>query len=171
MSPSEPQGDSRDEAATQQAAAAFVRADVACTFGPSFFLGHLGRFVRDRCPDPTEDLPLVQVRLADGETLDVCHIIGVAPRWVMLAVRDSAGHREGMAVELVPYELIRRVGIGSRHTEGSSIGFAQAEPPAIIAPETLVRTAMEPSLARANETRPANTDIDRSGPGSGLEDR
>jgi len=40
------------EAERQEAAAACARADRACTFGPSFFLGHLGRFVRDHCPSP-----------------------------------------------------------------------------------------------------------------------
>jgi len=76
---SESPSDTVDERARQQAAAAFVRADLACAFGPSFFLGHLGRFVRDQCPDPKENLPTVHVHLADGETLDVCHIIGISP--------------------------------------------------------------------------------------------
>ena len=139
---SELPNDRVDETARQQAATAFVTADLACAFGPSFFLGDLGRFVRDQCPDPKENLPAVQVHLADGQTLDVCHIIGVSPRWVMLAVRDAANHRDGMAVELVPFEIIRRVGIGTRHAEGASIGFAQIQPPEIIAPETLLRAAM-----------------------------
>ncbi len=68
--------------------AAFARFDVACTFGPSFCLGQLGRFVRDRCPDPNEHLPVVQVHLADGEPLDIHHIIGVSPRWLQ---GDSSG--------------------------------------------------------------------------------
>ena len=123
-------------------AAAFDRADVACAFGPSFFLGHLGRFVRDRCPEPTERLPLVQVRLADGDTLDVCHIIGVSPRWVMLAVHDKTDQCDEMAIELVPYELIRRIAIASRRSATASIGFSQPRPPEIIAPETLLRSAM-----------------------------
>ena len=127
-----------------QAATAFMRADLTCAFGPSFFLGQLGRFVRDRCPDPTENLPTVEVRLVDGETLDVCHIIGVSPRWVMLAVRDTASHRDEMAIKLVPYETIQRVGISTRRAEGSSIGFSQMRPPEIITPETLLRTAMAP---------------------------
>lgn len=126
------------------AAAAFMRADRTCAFGPSFFLGHLGRFVRDRCPDAAEQLPVVHVHLADGVTLDVCHIIGVSPHWAMLAVRDGTGHREEMAVELVPYEIIRRVGIASKRNEASSIGFFQARPPAVIEPETLLRAAMAP---------------------------
>ena len=140
---SEPRTDGLDERARQQAATAFASADLSCAFGPSFFLGHLGRFVRDQCPDPKENLPTVHVHLADGATLDVCHIIGVSPHWVMLAVRDG-GNRDGMAVELVPFEIIRRVGIGTRRAEGASIGFAQIQPPEIIAPETLLRAAMAP---------------------------
>ena len=152
---SELDNDTTDEASRQQAATAFIKADLACAFGPSFFLGQLGRFVRDRCPDASENLPLVQVRLADGETLDVCHIIGVSPRWVMLAVRDAASHRDGMAVQFVAYDTIHRVGIATRHAEGSSIGFAQTTPPEIIAPETLLRAAMTPNPAAqaGSETR------------------
>ena len=133
---------SDDAVERAEAAAAFTRADRACTFGPSFFLGHLGRFVRDRCPDPKENLPVVHVRLADGETLDLCHIMGVSPRWVMLAVRDAASHGDGMVVELVPYELIRRVCIRTRRAESASVGFFQTRPPEIIAPETLLRAAI-----------------------------
>ncbi|MBY0493368.1 MAG: hypothetical protein K2Y23_04065 [Cyanobacteria bacterium] len=128
--------------AQRAAAAALTKADLSCTFGPSFFLGHLGRFVRDHCPDPNENLPIVQVHLATGEILDICHIVGVSPRWAMLAVRDSASHAEGMAVELVSYELIQRVSIRTRRVGSASIGFSQIVPPEIIAPETLLRAAM-----------------------------
>ena len=128
--------------------AAFARSDMAYAFGPSFFLGQLGRFVRDRCPDPKEHLPVVQVHLADGETLDICHIIGVSPRWVMLAIRDAATHRDGMAIELVPYEIIRRVCIRTRRAaEGASPGYAQTRPPEIVAAETLLQAAMLPHHA------------------------
>ena len=129
--------------------AAFLRADVTCAFGPSFFLGQLGRFVRDRCPEATENLPLVQLRLADGQTVDVCHIVGVSPRWVMLAVRDEGSQRDHMAIELVPYELIRRVGIATRRGDTASIGFSQARPPDIIGLEALIQSAMpEPASNR-----------------------
>jgi hypothetical protein len=100
--------------------------------------------VRDQCPDPKENVPTVLVHLADGETLDVCHIIGVSPQWVALAVRDAMNHRDGMAVELVPFEIIRRVCIASRRAEDASIGFAQTRWPEIIAPEALLRAAMAP---------------------------
>ena len=125
-----------------EAMTAFARADLGCTFGPSFFLSHLERFVRDRCPDREENLPLVQLHLADGDTLDLCHIIGVSPRWVMLAVRDAAGHHDGMAIELVPYELVRRVCIRTRRRgESASVGYAQVRPPEMVSAEALLRAA------------------------------
>jgi hypothetical protein len=135
---------SDDQAEKMEDPAAFNRADRMCPFGPSFFLGHLGRFVRDHCPDTTEKLPAVQVRLADGEILNLCHIIGVSPRWVMLAVRNTASHSDGMAIELVPFERIMGVRIGTPHAEGTFVGFAQSQAPRIIEAETLLRAAMSP---------------------------
>lgn len=142
---------SDDRAEKMEDAAAFNRADLVCPFGPSFFLGHLGRFVRDHCPNPTEKLPGVQVRLADGEILDLCHIIGVSPRWVMLAVRNTASHSDGMAIELVPFERIMGVRIGTPRAEGTFVGFAQSQAPKIIEAETLLRAAMSPDQGVAGQ--------------------
>ncbi|MBZ5558318.1 MAG: hypothetical protein LAO77_13690 [Acidobacteriia bacterium] len=131
------------------AAGALARADSSCTFGPSFFLGQLGGFVRDHCPTPDEHLPMVQILLADGRTLDLCHIIGVSPRWVMLAVGDATGRQGEMAIELVPFEMIHGVRIRTRHDEGSTVGFAQHHAPSVIAAETLLGAAMRPAHERA----------------------
>lgn len=131
-----------DETARAAITRALARADGACPFGPSFFLRELGGFVRDHCPEKSEQLPVVQIRLADGETLHLCHIMGVSPRWVMLAVHDAAHHRAEMVVEFVPYEMIRRVCIGSRAAESAAVGFAHAHAPRIIAPEVLMRAAV-----------------------------
>jgi hypothetical protein len=152
-----------DQAEKTEDTAAFSRADLVCPFGPSFFLGYLERFVRDHCPDPTEKLPGVQVHLANGETLDLCHIIGVSPRWVMMAVRDTASHSDGMAIELVPFERIQGVRIGTPHAEGPFVGFVQSRTPDIIDVEALLRAAMSPgdSVAakdnRSTQTRPEET--------------
>ncbi|MBY0493355.1 MAG: hypothetical protein K2Y23_04000 [Cyanobacteria bacterium] len=131
------------EAEETSAASALIAAD-QFPFGPSFFLGHLGRFVRDQCPAPTEDLPVVEVHLCTSETLTVCHIIGVSPRWVVLAVRDTAGHGDRMAIDIVPYSLIQRVSIRTRQADSASIGFSETHAPAIIGAETLLRAALSP---------------------------
>ena len=75
----------RTEPASQQATAI----DLRSPFGPLFFLCHLGAFVRDRCPDPAESLPVVWLHLTDGDVLDLCHVIGLAADWAALAVRDA----------------------------------------------------------------------------------
>ncbi|MEK6606693.1 MAG: hypothetical protein AABZ30_03440 [Myxococcota bacterium] len=63
-----------------------AKIDARFPFGPLFFLTQLRGFVRDRCPDPAEGLPVVEVHLPSGEGLDVCHVLGVTPLWVALAV-------------------------------------------------------------------------------------
>lgn len=117
-------------------------ADGVCPFGPSFFLGYLARFVRDQCPDPAEKLPVVQLVLADGAVVNVCHIIGVSTKWVMVAARDMAAHQDEMAVELLPYPLIQRVSIRARRGESASIGFNQGSAPKIMASEALLQSAL-----------------------------
>ena len=95
-------------------------------FGPGFFLGQLGAFARERCPDPGEALPVVELHLATGEVLDLCHVMGLAPSFVALAVRDAARSGTGeapMRTDLVPYSLISRVTIRSVRATGAHVGF------------------------------------------------
>lgn len=131
-----------DEGNRLAAAAAFAKADQTTMFGPSFFLGQLSRFVRDHCPPQQDHLPMVEIRLADGQILDLCHIVGVSPRWVLLAVRDSAVHQHDMAIEIVPFEMVRGVRICPRHADGGTVGFSQTHEATIMPAETLLQTAM-----------------------------
>ncbi len=128
------------------AARALAHADGAFAFGPSFFLQQMGRFVQEHCPNPQQHLPLVQIHLADGRTLNICHIIGVSLRWVVLAVRESGSHHDEMVVDVVPFEMIRGVSIRQRrHSEAtSSIGFSQIQAPEIITAEALMSATMAP---------------------------
>jgi hypothetical protein len=112
-----------------------------CAFGAGFFAGHLGALVRERCPDPREGLPSVQIHLHDGEQLDLCHVIGFAPLWVALAVWEHGSHV--MRTELVQYELIARVTIGAPGEGRQGIGFDQSHVPMAVAmtPEQALRAA------------------------------
>ena len=100
-------------------------------FGPEFFLESLRSFVRDRCPDPAEALPLVEVHLADGSLFNLCHVIAVTSSWLALAVRDDRGHEGDMEMhtELVPYGLICRVTIRGHAPNSTSVGFNIAHEP------------------------------------------
>ncbi|MCC7537162.1 MAG: hypothetical protein IT379_13150 [Deltaproteobacteria bacterium] len=109
------------------------------SFGPRFFLTQLAAFVRDRCPTADEAIPLVEIHLAGGESLNICHVIGLAPGWVALAVfeehRSDGAHR--MRTELVPYATIVRVTIRASATVEKRIGLHAGTP------DVLVRTPEE----------------------------
>jgi hypothetical protein len=96
-------------------------------FSPAFFLGQLRAFARECCPSHLEPLPSVSLHLATGEVLGLCHVMGLAPSFVALAVHDEArgGGATSMAMrtELVPYALITRVTIQPRRDADAHVGF------------------------------------------------
>lgn len=144
-----PETTAPETAALDEAAVAMLlRAATRHAFGPSFFVGQLAAFVRERCPDPAERLPHVQLWLAGGEVVTICHVIAVAPRWVAIAARtsDARGDKMEMRTELLPYELIARVTISGGPPRGRGMGFDQLRPPAIIADD---RTPEQVLLAAA----------------------
>jgi len=115
-----------------------------CAFGPVFFAGQLGGLVRERCPQPQEGLPSVQLHLHNGERLDLCHVIGFTPLWVALAVWETGSG--SMRTELLPYASIVRVTIDVPREKGTRIGFDQAHTPSVMrgvamTPEQALRAA------------------------------
>jgi hypothetical protein len=118
-------------------AVALARADAMCAFGPNFFVGQL---VRDHCPSPEDKLPHVQLKLADGEILDLCHVVGVSTKWVVLAVLDPGAHTHDMISVLVPFEMVQGVRIRA-HQQAGAVGFLQSHRPAVISAENLVGAA------------------------------
>ncbi|HSQ59678.1 MAG TPA: hypothetical protein VLT84_04515 [Acidobacteriota bacterium] len=133
-------------AAKRRAWAALTAVERGTYFGPLFFLQHLQGLVRDRCPDPAEGLPAVHLRLADGEDLDVCHVIGVTPKWLALAVHET--DRPGvMRTELVPYAMITRLTLGAVPSSGGTrMGFNAAREPEVIGGPALA-TSLTPEAA------------------------
>lgn len=124
-------------------------------FGAQFFLTVLRAFVRDRCPDPGEGLPAVQLRLADGEQLDVCHVMGIAPSWIALAVNEGerATTAPPMRTEVVPYSLILRVTIRTVRPGMHHVGFDVGHEPNLF--ERLAGSARTPEEAlRATAGQP-----------------
>ncbi|MFN7970903.1 MAG: hypothetical protein U0166_00880 [Acidobacteriota bacterium] len=139
--------------------------DQRYAFGPAFFLGQLAALARDRCPDPAEKLPCVQLHLGDGDVLDVCHVIGLGPAWLALAVYDgdASSRPRPMRTELVPYQAIVRVTIRPERREGASIGFERDHVPAIIgasegngtASEDVLRAIAAPAMATKTRGNPS----------------
>lgn len=129
----------------EEQALARLLQSVRCPFGPRFFFEQLAGFVRDRCPDPTERLPRLDLWIAGGEPIAVCHVIALGPQWVAIA---AGGRDAEMRTEIIPYELITRVTI-SATPRGRGIGFDQERRPLVLADDAL---SPEEALALAAGT-------------------
>jgi len=151
---------------TRATVTALKAADHRAYFGPLFFIQNLRGLVRERCPEPADGIPSVQIHLGDGDTLDVCHIIGIAPGWIALAVheREGAERAAELRTELVPYPLITRVSIQSTRHDGSHpIGFNVGNEPALygnvhataaMTPEDALRALAGAPITAARPTVP-----------------
>lgn len=108
--------------------------DASCPFGPGFFLRQLRAFIRDRCPDPSEALPSVQLHLAEGDRVEVCHVIGIAPRWLALAAIEEERPLAAptMRTEIIPYALVSRVTVRPFRPQPGRAGFQVGRDPEIL---------------------------------------
>jgi hypothetical protein len=132
-------------------------------FGPVFFATQLAGFVRECCPATEERLPSVTLHLFGGDTLEICHVVGLAPTWVAVAVKEG-GHapKMRMRTELVPYIAILRVALRSVAREDARIGFEQVDGPRMLgglemSPEEALRlagTAQLPGPADDSQASP-----------------
>ncbi len=139
-------------ASPERALQALVRRAPRVPFGPAFFMTQLAAFVRDHCPLPGEGLPAVTLVLADGETLDVCHVEGLATKWLVIAAFDErreAG-RSAMRTEFVPYESIVRVTVRVVAAD-AGIGFRSAQAPTMIPDAGAVRAVPGRSTQSASD--------------------
>lgn len=92
-------------------------------FGPAFFASALHARVRAQCDEHPEGVPVVELHLADGTTLDVCHIPVLEAPWLAAQVYRDRETCEDMDLVFVPYGLIMRVTIAVWHRSQRPIGF------------------------------------------------
>jgi hypothetical protein len=142
-----PAGESSELTPEQLEHAALAEATVRHPFGPGFFLTQLRGFAGEKCPDPALERPVVEIHLGDGETLDLCHIIGVTPSWVALAVQDGDEDDtpRRMRTEFVPFEVIARVTLRSSRPESPHLGFEHGRVPRVLSAQP--RPEMTPEAA------------------------
>lgn len=97
-------------------------------FGPAFFTTVLLDRVRASCDGHPGDVPVVELHLADGLTLDLCHIPGVEAQWLAADVYRDRETCEEMDLVFVPYGLITRITVSMWHPSQRPIGFALPPP-------------------------------------------
>lgn len=97
-------------------------------FGMEFFASVLTDRVRVICDGAPEQIPVVELHLADGFTPDVCHIPVLTPTWmVVLAYRDKETCKE-MDTMFIPYAMVMRVTVSVWHRNQRPAGFTLAAP-------------------------------------------
>ena len=144
-----------DEAADatpeQLVRAALIEASKHYPFGPAFFMSQLRGFAGEKCPDPARGLPVVELHLADGEVLALCHVIGVAPAWVALAVNetDHTTSAPRMRTEFVPFEVITRVTLRLSRPESPHLGFEHSRVPRMLSVSGQAETTPEAAIEAA----------------------
>jgi len=97
-------------------------------FGPEFFAAVLGDRVRTACDGHPEGVPVVELHLADGMTLDLCHIPALERQWLAAQVYRDKETCEEMDLMFVPYGLITRVTVSIWHRSQRPIGFRLTPP-------------------------------------------
>jgi hypothetical protein len=99
-------------------------------FGPAFFATILVDRVRAACEQQPDHIPVVELQLADGLALDLCHVPGIEPQWLAVQVYRDRETCEEMDLVLVPYALITRVTVSMWHPNQRPIGFQLTGPSA-----------------------------------------
>lgn len=99
-------------------------------FGRDFFATVFADRVRAMCEGDPDRVPVVQLDLADGSTLDLCHIEALSSSWMaVMAYRDQATC-ETMDLLFVPYALVLKVRVSAEQTAERRVGFQLHRPSA-----------------------------------------
>jgi hypothetical protein len=114
-------------------------------FDAPFYLAVLPDAVRQQCQVNPEHVPVVELHLGDGTTLDLCHIVPLAPTWLAVAFFRSPGESDEVEQALLPYPLVQWITLSVRPLRVRHIGFdvdrsmaaTQVAPVAQEAPPTL----------------------------------
>ncbi|HEU0075264.1 MAG TPA: hypothetical protein VFS30_14765 [Dehalococcoidia bacterium] len=93
-------------------------------FDASFYAETLPNLVQTECRRQPDKTPVVELRLGDGTTLDVCHVTQLAERWLGVTFFRDAEKCDDMDVSLLPYELVTRITVSLHHQQTRKLGFS-----------------------------------------------
>jgi hypothetical protein len=101
-------------------------------FDAAFFQTVFPERLQVQCQAQPERVPVVELHLADGTKLDVCHFAFLAESWLAVAYyRDGRSDPE-LDTAFLPYGLIARVTVSLHPIESRKLGFRAQEPKALI---------------------------------------
>ncbi|MBI2172548.1 MAG: hypothetical protein HYU30_11155 [Chloroflexi bacterium] len=100
-------------------------------FDAAFYKTVLPERVAQECKASPKLLPVVNLLLADGHILDLCHILHLADTWLVVQYFRDVQTCQDMDVAFLPYELVSMVTVSLRHPGNRKIGFQQVQDPSL----------------------------------------
>ncbi len=92
-------------------------------FDVNFYRTVLPERVKAECHSRPGQVPVVQLYLATGRELDLCHIVHLADTWLAVQYFRDAESCEDMDTAFLPYELVAMVTVSLYHPERRRLGF------------------------------------------------
>lgn len=92
-------------------------------FDSEFFQVILPSYVESLATGHRDQVPVLQVHLADGSVLDICRIVGAAAQWVAVAFFREPLSCDEVDIAFLRYNLITRVTVCLPHRSARTIGF------------------------------------------------
>lgn len=100
------------------------RQSVGPVFGPEFYASVLTDRVVSECHGDLSKVPVVNLHLANGRVLDLCHITYLSDRWIGLQFFRDSGTCADMDLAFLPYELVTMVTVSIHHPQERRLGFS-----------------------------------------------
>ncbi len=118
-------------------------------FDGQFYQATLPDAVRQQCQMNPEHVPVVELHLADGTTLDLCHIVSLAPTWFAVAYFHNPAEGDEVEQALLSYPLVQWITLSTHPPQVRHIGFdversVSAIQPGAVAPQTSQEIAALP---------------------------
>lgn len=92
-------------------------------FDQTFYATFLPDLVKAECAVQPGTVPVVELRLVDGTTLDVCHIPYLGPGWLAAACYPAQAPSAALTTEFVRYDLVTRITVSLQESQTRQLGF------------------------------------------------
>ncbi len=92
-------------------------------FDANFYRMALPESVRQACDGQPEHVPVVELHLPDGLTLDLCHIETLADTWLTVVYYRNPTEGSEVDTAFLPYPLVQWVTVSMHPPHVRHIGF------------------------------------------------
>ena len=98
-------------------------------FDAAFYREVIPERVTAECQGRPDAVPVVKLQLANGQVLDLCHIVHLADDWFAVKHFRDAETCDDMDFAFLPYGLVGLITVSIHHPTQRRIGFSLEENP------------------------------------------